>query len=265
MKYYDAVIGLGQYCITSTALRRCKLQRYSMPFDWSAGILEEVCGKGGLEGKVNLICNDFDGFFNIEDFENRGNNKENDTYNLWIVNKKTGLQYKYDFPSSVKFEDKFSEVKEKYFRRVERLRKTLSTSKKVLFVFMARDDGFSNEYLIEKQKKISMKYKNTICDFLYIMHNDSYNMDDYKIYNLNKNVCRIDMNFTHPTDPVYPESWNGNTKLYYKILIKNYASRATLHFIHADIKNYIISIKNNLKKIIVYSYKYMIVLFYKIR
>lgn len=110
-----------------------------------------------------------------------------------------------------------------------------------------------------------MKYKNTICDFLYIMHNDSYNMDDYKIYNLNKNVCRIDMNFTHPTDPVYPESWNGNTKLYYKILIKNYASRATLHFIHADIKNYIISIKNNLKKIIVYSYKYMIVLFYKIR
>lgn len=63
MKYYDVAISLGQYCITSTALRRNNLQAETMIFDWSAGILFDVCGLGGLDGKVNLICNDFKDFF----------------------------------------------------------------------------------------------------------------------------------------------------------------------------------------------------------
>lgn len=229
MRYYDATISLGQYCTTSTALRRCKLQQQSMPFDWSAGILEDVCGKGGLEGKINLILNDFDNFFNYEDFENRGNNLENDTNNLWIVNKRTGLQYKHDFSSDIGFEENFINIKQKYLRRVDRLKYTLENSNDVLFVYIARDEGFSNEYLIDQQTKISNKYKNLNCDFLYIMHNSAYDINNYDIINLNKNVYRIDMNFTFPTDPVYPESWNGNTKVYYEILQKNFALKDALN------------------------------------
>ncbi len=128
MKFYDAVISLGKYCITSTALRRCNLQLESMVFDWSAGIMPEQCGLGGLEGKVDLICNDFKDFFNLGDLENRGNNLENDTYNLWIVNRRTGLQYKHDFPANEPVEERYKVVKEQYMRRVKRLYDTIHMS-----------------------------------------------------------------------------------------------------------------------------------------
>ena len=75
MKHFDTVISLGQYCMASITLRRLSLQDESMVFDWSAGILPDKCGIGGLEGKVNLICNDFKNFFNLKDLENRGRNK----------------------------------------------------------------------------------------------------------------------------------------------------------------------------------------------
>ena len=120
MKFYDTIIPLGQYCVTSTALSRCHLRKETLPFDWSAGILPEA-GRLGLEVKVKLIANDFQDFFNFEYFENRGNNQENDVQNLWIVNKRTGLQYKHDFSSASPFEAQFEAVKEKYMRRVKRL------------------------------------------------------------------------------------------------------------------------------------------------
>ena len=137
MKYYDLVVSLGQYCITTTALRRLCLQNRSYPFDWSGGILEDVAGKGGLSVKVDLICNNFDNFFNFNDFENRGNNQEGDTYNLWIVNKKTGLQYKHDFQASISFENQFEYVKDKYKRRINRLYKDINNGYNILFVFAA--------------------------------------------------------------------------------------------------------------------------------
>lgn len=220
MKFYDAVISLGQYCITSTALRRCNLQLESMVFDWSAGIMLEQCGLGGLEGKVDLICNDFKDFFNLGDLENRGNNLENDTYNLWIVNRRTGLQYKHDFPANEPVEERYKVVKEQYMRRVKRLYDTIHMSGGggICFVFMARDTGFSDELLLAQQEKLQKKFPDKKIDFLYIMHNEKYGIDEYNAYYMTPQVYRIDCNFTYATDPKYPESWNGNTKLYYPLL-----------------------------------------------
>ena len=250
MKYYDEVIGLGQYCITSTALRRCGLQKYSMPFDWSAGIIEEKCGLGGLAGKVDLICRDFKDFFNKEDFENRGKNEENDVDNLWIVNTRTGIQYKHDFPSSIGFDDKFLEVKEKYLRRANRCMDILKSGKSVLFVFMARDEGFTDEYIEQQYIKIKnyvSKY-GTKCDFLYIMHDSSCSRYEKKIICINKNVKRINMNFTYSNEP-YPESWNGNKKVYYPILINGYANIHSVHNLENEIKKDFTDCISKLKKL----------------
>lgn len=228
MKFYDVIISLGQYCITSTALRRCHLQDKSSIFDWSAGILPEKCGIGGLSGKVDLICNDFENFFNFEDFENRGNNQENDTYNLFIVNNRTGLQYKHDFPADKGFKASFDEVKQKYMRRVERFYHTVAINKKILFVFIARDSNFSNQYLIEQQQKLAQKFPNKIIDFLYIIHSDHLSPKELIEEQLTENVLRCNCNVCHPTNPQYPESWNGNTELYYTYLRSNYTSLATI-------------------------------------
>lgn len=228
MKYYDFIMSLGQYCVTSTALRRCHLQDVSCVFDWSAGILPEKCGKAGLEGKVDLICNDFQNFFEKEDFENRGNNQENDTYNLFIVNKRTGLQYKHDFPANIGFDKNFAAVKEKYMRRIERFYHTMSESTKVLFVFICKDEGLTNNYLIAQQEKLARKFPNKIIDLLYITQKSDMPSDKLVEYQLTPHVKRCECNVNHPTIQQYPESWNGNTALYYPFLENNYTSLATI-------------------------------------
>ena len=176
MRSYNAVISLGQYCVTSTALRRLHLFEGSLPFDWSAGILETQCGKGGLSGTVDLICNAFNNFFNFDDFENRGNNQENDVYNLWIVNKRTGLQYKHDFPANKGFEASCEDVKEKYIRRVRRLYDLIDKSNRICFVYIARDSGFEEKYLLEQQLKLAKKFHDKKIDFIYILHDK--NLED---------------------------------------------------------------------------------------
>lgn len=222
MKYYGAIISLGQYCITATALRRLHLVNYSLPFDWSAGIIEELCGKGGLEGKVNLICNDFKNFFNFEDFENRGNNQENDTYNLWVVNRRTGLQYKHDFPAEKNFEESFLDVQKKYNRRVKRLYKFINKFDSICFLYIARDINFSEKYLCEQQAKLARKFPNKTIDFIYLLHDKNLEFSSSVFYKkkLNKNVVCFYLNLIHSRES-YPESWNGNTKLYYPILCQH--------------------------------------------
>ena len=234
-KYYDTVIGLGQQCPCSTALRRCGLQKTSNVFDWSGGWNTEKCGLGALEIKVELICNDFKDFFNREDFESRGNNQENDTYNLWVVNNRTGLQYKHDWNATDDFDEQFVTIRDKYMRRVARLYEKIEKSSKVLFVFIGRDEGFDNKYLIEQQEKLAKKFPNKQIDMLFLMQNKNYGIRDYTVSHPADNVTRIDFNFIHPTDPVYPESWNGNTDLYYDWLRENFVALDCIDASCADV------------------------------
>ncbi len=216
MKFYDAIISLGQYCVTSTALSRCHLRKESLPFDWSAGILPEA-GRLGLEVKVKLIANDFQDFFNFEDFENRGNNQENDVQNLWIVNKRTGLQYKHDFSSVSSFESQFETVKEKYMRRVKRLYEKIEKARCPLFLFIARDEGLTDGLLFKQKEILKGKYPKKDITFLYILHDPYYSEKEYSIDWIDKDICKIICNVTYSKES-YPESWNGNIELYYKLL-----------------------------------------------
>lgn len=119
MKYYDMVISLGQNCHASMVLRNCSQQRYSYPLDWSAGILWDRCGVAGLPGKVELICHDFQGAFEREDFVVFGD-RPPDSPHYWVKNLKTGLQYQHDFPVGRSVDDYFPEFREKYRRRISR-------------------------------------------------------------------------------------------------------------------------------------------------
>lgn len=222
MKFYDMVVSLGQYCMTSLALRSVHLQEESNVFDWSAGHLQDMAGKGGLAGKVDLICNDFKNFFNFEDFYSKGPNKESDQEHLWVVNKKTGLQYQHDFLSSMTLEDSYPDVYEKYMRRVSKLYKNIEHANSILFVYIAKDEGFSDDYLIEQQKKLALKFPNKQIDFLYIMQNQTFDEKSFHKYYLTSNVCRIDCNVNHPSDLRKGKDWNGNTDLYYQLL-QNFA------------------------------------------
>ncbi len=193
---YDLIVSLGEWCVTSLALRKYNLQKKTLPFDWSGGILWEKCGYGGLSGKVDLICNNFENFFNKDDLENRGPNPKNEDYwFLWIVNKCTGLQYKHDFPSEQDFNISYNEARDKYIRRVKRLYNSIYSADKILFVYMARDVGFSDDYLKEQEVKLKSKFPYKNIDILYIMNDEGYSLEKIEEIKLSNSVKKITFNF----------------------------------------------------------------------
>ncbi len=242
MKFYDVAISLGQFCMTSITLRQLNLQGMSMVFDWSSGTLVDKCGQGGLEGKVDLICNDFKDFFNIEDFENRGPNTEK-CETLWVVNKRTGLQYRHDFYSHLSIEEQFDKVKEKYTRRVKRLYSTISASNRILFVFINKNAQLTNEIVIEQQEKLSKKFPNKVIDFLYIYNDYKFNGNKYKEFNLTPNIHCIGCNFMLKSYCEVDEPWNENTEAYYPLIKRYCITPATFLAYKNKIANFFKQIK----------------------
>jgi len=193
---YDIVVSLGEWCVTSVAMRKFGIQTMSLPFDWSGGILWDKCGFGGLSGKVDLICNNFENFFNIEDFEDRGANPHNEDYwFLWVVNKRTGLQYKHDFPTHLGFHNSFLNAKTKYLRRVDRLYNYINNSDKVLFLYISFSPGLTDSYLIEQQLKLQQKFPQKTVDFLCLCNDSHMSTDDVTTSDLSQNVRKISFNF----------------------------------------------------------------------
>ena len=56
---FDVVFSIGEDCACTSYLRRCNLQNFSYPFDWLT--------EAPFENRINLICDHFDNFLNIED------------------------------------------------------------------------------------------------------------------------------------------------------------------------------------------------------
>lgn len=168
---FDLIFGIGENCDTSLILRHFELQLCSYPLDWVRG--------GTLANRIELLCSNFEDFFNKEDLKQVDNAKNPDT-NVYF-NKKNNLHFVHDFLASESFEKNYSDVKNKYQRRIERLFSKIEQSRKVLVVYIAKNAEKSEdskkaeniESLIEKaQEKLAQKYKNTSFHFLYLVKSD---------------------------------------------------------------------------------------------
>lgn len=176
---YDLIIPLGEFCATATALKKCGLRKKAYPFDWSAGVVWEQCGNCGFLGKINLICNNFEEAFNLEDLEEfkvPNNDKRS------VKNVRTGLQYFHDFPLDQEIKDYYSEFRKKYKRRVERLYNDISKSKNILFIFVTRENHtLSFSEIEEGYNSLAHKFKNKNISLLILLSTDQYALNQYDI------------------------------------------------------------------------------------
>lgn len=117
MKTYDFIFGLGRACACTQTLRKAGLQHLSFPWDWIAVHFDSATAPDLLD-RVDIICNDFNDWFNIEDFEYRGPTAGpgKDHYH----NIRSGVIFLHDFPKGVPLDESFPSIKEKYERRVSR-------------------------------------------------------------------------------------------------------------------------------------------------
>lgn len=123
---YDLAFSLGAACSCSQALRLAGLQFASFPCDWLYG--------GAPTARAQGLADGFRGWFEREKLV-----KHDVPWNLehepWR-NVETGIVFKHDFDWNAPLESLLPGVREKYARRLARLDRLVSASKKVLVVWL---------------------------------------------------------------------------------------------------------------------------------
>ena len=198
-KGYDFIFSIGETCNCSVFLRRNNLQIKSYPFDWLANAT--------LEERADLIISNFCNFFEKEDFQKVGESTEYnpcDTYK----NTKTKIYHLHDFKHDIDFDISFKEAKEKYDRRIKRLYEQISSSKKVLAVYLVNPNSsvsVPDETLISVQKKLKNKFSKKQVDLLYIKSIPE--QEDIKEIFLNDNIIKITANYTPRENTSHTPNW----------------------------------------------------------
>lgn len=225
MKYYDLVISLGQFCHASMVLRNCSQQQFSYPFDWSAGILWDKCGVAGLPGKVDLICNNFQGAFEKEDFVVFGDPAP-DSPTFWVKNLKTGLQYQHDFPKGKSIDDYFPTFKQKYNRRVFRLYEEIGRSERVLFFFISYTSELSDNIIILCHNKLANHFHDKKVDLMIIMKDDTVSTGTYHRININKNIVKYNIN---TGNNIYDQNFIENKNTVFAVVNNHFVTASKIN------------------------------------
>lgn len=145
---YDAIFSLGHLCLAAIQLKKNNLRPFSGVLDW--------VGSRSLPDVNRLLQNRFVGFMEKSKLKIIGTAGPKDflvkdeTYNILFNH-----DFKTDKNISTELTD-YSEVKEKYNRRIQRFLEKMSSSKRILFV---RTEGTFEE-VKELEKVLTQLVKN---------------------------------------------------------------------------------------------------------
>ena len=146
MKTYDFAFGLGRACACTQTMRRAGLQYLSLPWDWVA-----YDGNApDLLNRVDVTCNDFKGFLEMDDLEYRGPNAGPGKDNY--LNRKSGMFFLHDFPKGVPLAESYPAVKAKYDRRIARFHQLIAKARSPILV-VAMDSPLSKPTPLDDCRK----------------------------------------------------------------------------------------------------------------
>lgn len=176
---YDCIFSLGSACFSAELLTKAKLRVFSSPFDWLVG--------GSLEQRIDLLCEDFKDFLNIEDLEKMGERDYPENCDIYI-NNRTGIVFNHDFPKE-ELSKNYQMVKDKYYNRINRLNQKLYNSKNSLIIYMdILELPFDKEKMVSLVEKMNKKFNTTTIDILYIKHNKEMKDREYTICQISENI-----------------------------------------------------------------------------
>lgn len=215
---YDIIIPLGENCACATLLKRANLRRYSLPFDWSG--LEDAATdfSGGLIKKCNLIFNHCQDILRLEDLKEFPEKRKNSEFR-YIVNTRTGLRYIHDFPLTSDINATYSQVYEKYQRRIDRMYEQINKAKSILLLFNrvnyrkadTLDYHMQVVILLHKFQKLYPKKK---INFLIFLHKDGFPLSKCVENNFFENITYVYLNNTWPDkETMTANDWLGNRDL----------------------------------------------------
>lgn len=180
---YECIFSLGSACFCAELLTKAKLRVFSSPFDWLSA--------GSFEKKAELICNDFKDFLNIEDLEKIGEREYPENCDVYL-NKLNGITFHHDFPKGEELSQTYQKVKDKYDKKINRLKEKLCNSQNSLVVYMNHSDECINEddkaVIISLTERINKKFGKTNIDVLYVKHNKDMKDNEFRISQISPNA-----------------------------------------------------------------------------
>ncbi len=150
---YDFIVSLGETCISSGNLRRNKLQYESFPFDWIVITLER---------SVQMLKTHFKNFLELQNLQLSARAENHDRY-MDVVQQ---IEFVHDFDSDTDPSVNFEKVKNKYFRRIERIFQRMSEARSILFVISANrhiEDEILRQQWVELHKLCPQANVDLIC------------------------------------------------------------------------------------------------------
>lgn len=183
VKKYDIIYSLGSNCACALYLNKNNLRNTSGPLDWVVGM--------NFNQKIELILNDFKEYCDLEDLEIISTENENNKH-ISCKNKKNGCLFLHDFPINIPIEVSYSEVAEKYNRRIKRFYNNIFTKEKVLLVWFSLDQKTQEEDIKQASNKINQKFGKEI-DILCIEHNENLKEEEIKVQKISKNAIKVEL------------------------------------------------------------------------
>lgn len=239
---FDYIISLGENCQTAMTLRYLNLRNAAFPFDWHGVRDFAIAGEGGFSKKIDIICNNFENFFNLDNYEEFFEKWE--TGHRLVINKQTGLQFLHEFPKSISIEEHFPTFEKKYQKRIDRLYSVLNSESSVLFVFIEFFSRLTDEEINNTYIKFIKHFPKANINLLIIKNNIDLNKEKIVQRDIvpNIHICEINNDFS--SDHIQGLGNIGNKSLYERI-IWNYG---TLGYIDSEFYNNINDFKDRVLK-----------------
>lgn len=204
--HFDLILSIGSDCETSYQLRTNGLQVKSYPMDWLCG--NNICGI------QKIFENNFDRFLELEDLK-----IVTKAENLIVQNSFTNYTFLHDFEKDT-IEEDYKEIKEKYARRINRLKQAFDRLDKILLVY--KNINNTDEELKIFYQVVCKKYPNKEIHLWSINYCEC---NEIKKRRITDHLYVIEFNNKSPDN-----SWTGNSAIYKKLYSELALSLKGLHF-----------------------------------
>lgn len=193
---YDLAFSLGNACSCSLALRKAGLQYASFPFDWMIRgpfALRVETLLAGFQAWPGRLCD-------LELMPGKSN-----TDHLMCHDRKTDLLFPHDFPLGKTIAESYDGVVAKYRRRIDRLLRLLSTSRRVLAVYVELP-GFPETPAVELNNGIAQLrrgHPGVQIDLLYFFHVPGVAFRDRQDVCIGDGVRKLSFDFKERRDGAF--------------------------------------------------------------
>lgn len=195
-KTYDLIIPIGCKCKCAYNLRRLGLQFESFPFDWiyipTPATIEQ------------LFVTEFSNFMLEENLRLRSKQPKFDE----VDDLATGIYSAHDFDTHKSISEVYPAVKQKFDRRIEKLKNKIKNAKRILMVHEAEDVVQDNDVIVKQYTALQKFFSDKKLDLLYLYLPTEH--VEYSEEILHPNVKKI----TFFRD--YSLEWQGDPKLFDK-------------------------------------------------